>query len=85
MEYPTLEGTWEEVSRHARELSGKRVRVTVLEDADESLCNHAMLEVLRRTSERLKAMPFSASTQESLKILREGRAGKLWGDEPTQR
>jgi len=29
----TLEGTWEEVSQHATELAGCRVRLIVLEDA----------------------------------------------------
>jgi len=32
MERKTIEGTWEEVSRHAQELAGYRVRVTVLDD-----------------------------------------------------
>lgn len=32
MEQKTFEGTWEEVSRMARELAGHRVRVTVLDD-----------------------------------------------------
>lgn len=34
MDQKTIEGTWEEVTRRARELAGHRVRVTVL---DESL------------------------------------------------
>jgi len=79
-----LEGTWEEVSRHAAELIGKRVRVTVLGEAEVPPRNEAMLKVLRRTSERLKDLPSSGPTEESLKMLREGRAGGMWGHEPTE-
>lgn len=32
MEQQVLEGTWEEVSRHGPELTGKRVRLTILPD-----------------------------------------------------
>jgi hypothetical protein len=43
-----------------------------------------MLAVLRRSAERLKNMPFSGSTEDSLKILYEGRAGEIYGYEPTE-
>jgi hypothetical protein len=46
--------------------------------------NVAMLAVLRRCAERLKNMPFSGSTEDSLKILYEGRAGEMYGYEPTE-
>ena len=29
----SFEGTWEEITRHAAELTGRRVRLTVLEDS----------------------------------------------------
>lgn len=32
MEQKTIEGTWEEVTRRAREFAGHRVRVTVLDE-----------------------------------------------------
>ena len=32
METRTFEGTWEEVARHGPELTGKRVRLTVLDE-----------------------------------------------------
>lgn len=32
MEYHSIEGTWEEILAHTSELSGHRVRVTVLDD-----------------------------------------------------
>lgn len=45
--------------------------------------NEAMLAVIRRTRERLKDMPVSGSTEETLKLIREARAGAMWGYEPT--
>ena len=44
--------------------------------------NEAMLAVLARSAERLKRMPFSGCTEDSLKILHEGRAGRMYGYEP---
>ena len=46
--------------------------------------NVAMLEALEATRELLKDMPVRGSTEESLKMLREGRAGRMWGYEPTE-
>ncbi len=46
--------------------------------------NMAMLEALEATRELLKDMPVRGSTEESLKLLREGRAGKMWGYESTE-
>lgn len=45
--------------------------------------NEAMLAVIRRTQERLKDLPVSGSTEETLKLIREARAGAMWGYEPT--
>jgi len=46
--------------------------------------NMAMLRALEETRELLKDMPVRGSTEESLRILREGRAGRMWGYEPTE-
>ena len=46
--------------------------------------NEAMLAVLARSAERLKKLPSSGSTEDSLKILHEGRAGRMYGYEPTE-
>jgi hypothetical protein len=46
--------------------------------------NFAMLEALEKVKARAANMPSSGSTEESLKMLREGRAGRMWGDEPTE-
>ena len=46
--------------------------------------NEAMLAVLARSAERMKDFPVSGSTEETLKIIREGRAGRMFGYEPTE-
>jgi hypothetical protein len=45
--------------------------------------NEAMLAALQRSAERLKDLPVRGSTEETLKIIREGRAGAMYGYEPT--
>jgi hypothetical protein len=45
--------------------------------------NEGMLQALRESEDRLKDMPVRGSTEETLKIIREGRAGAMWGYEPT--
>ena len=52
------------------------------EKRHKAVGNEAMLAVLARSAERLKRMPFSGSTEDSLKILHEGRAGRMYGYEP---
>ncbi len=46
--------------------------------------NFAMLEAIEKVKARAANMPVSGSTEESLKMLREGRAGRMWGDEPAE-
>ncbi len=55
-----LEGTWEEITRHAKKFIGRKVRITVLEDEVALKPNNEMLEALRKVSERSKNMPFSS-------------------------
>ena len=45
--------------------------------------NEAMFAVLQRSAQRRKNMPVSGSTAATLKIIREGRAGAMYGYEPT--
>jgi hypothetical protein len=45
--------------------------------------NEAMFAALQRSAERLKDMPVSGSTEQTLQIIREGRAGAMYGYEPT--
>lgn len=74
-----LEGTWEEITRHAKEFVGRKVRITVLEDKVSSKPNYEMLEALRKVSERSKNMPVS-SDEDTLKMIREARSGGMFGD-----
>lgn len=45
--------------------------------------NEEMLAIIRRSRERLKDMPVRGSTEETLKMIRQARAGEMWGYEPT--
>ena len=45
--------------------------------------NEAMFAVLQRSAERMKDVPVTGSTEETLKQIREARAGAMWGYEPT--
>jgi len=81
MSEQVLEGTWEEVAEHANELAGRRVRLIIIEESDQPKQNQAMIEALRKVKERTKAMSVSSGDQ-TLTIIREGRAGKMWGYEP---
>ena len=45
--------------------------------------NEGMFAVLQRSAERMKDIPVTGSTAETLKQIREARAGAMWGFEPT--
>jgi hypothetical protein len=45
--------------------------------------NEAMFAVLQRSAERMKDVPVTGSTEGTLKLIREARAGAMWGYEPT--
>ena len=77
-----LEGTWEEISKHAKSLVGKKLRVTVLDEEPtaKSKPNEGMLEALRKVRERNKNMPES-SGKDTLKMIREARSGGMFGDD----
>lgn len=77
-----LEGTWEEITEHAKSLVGKKLRVTVLEDEPiaKPKPNEGMLEALRKVRERNKNMPES-SGEDTLKMIREARSGGMFDDE----
>ena len=76
----TLEGTWEEITRHAKDFIGRKVRVTVLEEEARTAPNYEMLEALRKVSERSKNMPVS-SDEDTLKLIREARSGGMFGND----
>ncbi len=79
-----LEGTWEEIAQHAGELAGKRVRLTVVEETPAAVQpNEAMLEAMRKIEERSKDMPFT-SGEDTQRLLREARAGAMYGYDPIE-
>ncbi len=49
----TLEGTWEEISLHASELLGRKVRVTVLDEPDPKVTLDKALAHLISAAEQL--------------------------------
>lgn len=67
--------------RQALGLNGREAELTIAEKAPPR--NEGMLQALRESEERLKDMPVRGSTEETLRIIREGRAGAIWGYEPT--
>ena len=73
-----LEGTWEEITRHAKDFIGRKVRITILEDEVSPKPNYEMLEALRKVSERSKNMPVSSDV-DTLKLIREARSGGMFG------
>lgn len=47
MEQRVFEGTWEEISLHAKELSGRRVRVTVLHNEEAPTLDQTLSELIK--------------------------------------
>lgn len=84
MDEQVFEGTWEEVATHANEFAGKHVRLTVVEETPPApQPNYAMLELLRRTEELQRDMPFTDGS-DTQRLLREARAGAMYGYEPIE-
>lgn len=75
-----FEGTWEEITKHAQDLVGRRVRVTILDEEPTAKLNEGMLEALRKIEERHENMPESPGG-DTLKMIREARSGGMFGDE----
>ena len=64
-----LEGTWEEVSSQGPSLAGKRVRVTVLEDAQPELTleeQERLLDELAAINAHLPPLPEDAMTRAAI-------------------
>ena len=75
-----LEGTWEEIVKHAPEFVGRRLRVTVLSKEQKPQPNRKMAEIMKQVEELQKDMRFTdgSKTQE---ILRDARSGAMFGGE----
>ena len=83
-----LEGTWEEISKHAKRLTGKQLRVTIIsiidpESQTKRKPNEGMLEVLRKVQERQKGMRETGG-ESAVDIIRRGRAGEMYGYDPDE-
>jgi hypothetical protein len=63
-------------------LGGCQAQEAPVTDTTVAKRNEGMLQALRESEERLKDMPVRGSTEETLRIIREGRAGTLWSYEP---
>ena len=74
-----FEGTWDEIVKHAPEFSGRRLRVTVLEE-QKPQPNRKAREIMKQVKELQKDMRFTdgSKTQE---ILRAARGGAMFGGE----
>ncbi len=80
-----LEGTWEEITEHAKSFAGKKVRVTVLEDEPiaKPKPNEGMLEALRKIKERHENMRETGG-ESSVDIIRRARSGEMFGYESSE-
>lgn len=72
-----LEGTWEEIAQHAGKFAGRRLKVTIMEDEMQQKPNQKGLEAMRRVKEIQKDMR-ETDGENSLEILRKGRAGEMF-------
>lgn len=78
-----LEGTWEEITKHAKSLVGKKVRLTVLEDETQPKPNEGMLEALRKIKERHEDMRETGG-ESNVDIIRHARSREMFGYESNQ-
>jgi hypothetical protein len=78
-----LEGTWEEVARHAKNLIGRKVRVTVLDDEVLPKPNLKALEIINKVSENQKNRKETYG-ESSVDIIRRGRAGEMFNDDSNE-
>lgn len=76
----TLEGIWEDITGHAEELKGRRVRVTVFEDKDAPEPNEKALRIIQKVSDKQKEMRYT-SGEKTQEILRNARNGEMFGDD----
>lgn len=65
MEQQVFEGTWEEIALHAKELSGRRVRITVLNDESTPTLDQTLSDLLQAAEtlepQRQQSTPFNLS------------------------
>lgn len=84
-----LEGLWEEILEHGPELAGQRVRVTVLHTAIQQPDWDKMTPVERFAAsvdlaEAMESEMEFSKPDDSVALVREGRAGAMYGYEPAE-
>ena len=83
-----IEGTWEEIVARSAELAGRRVRVTVLDGAENGQGEEmtpaerfaAALDAIEASDHE---MPFTPGG-DTQALIREARSGAMWGYEPQE-
>ena len=82
-----FEGTWEEVSQHADEFTGKHVRLMVLDEVAERPSapqpNSLMLRVIEQVAKMQGGMRFT-SGEDTQRLIREARAGAMYDYDPCE-
>ena len=75
-----LEGTWDEIVKHAPEFVGRRLRVTVLSEEQKPQPNRKAMEIMKQIKELQKDMRFTDGSK-TQQILRAARGGAMFGGE----
>ena len=75
-----LEGTWEEITKHAKSLVGRKVRVTILDEEPMPKPNEKALAVIHKVTGRQKNMRETGG-ESSVDIIRRARSGEMFGNE----
>lgn len=75
-----LEGTWEEITLHAKNLVGRKVRLLVLEDEVFPKPNQKALDVMQKVQKKQKNMRFTTG-KKAVDIVRRGRAGEMFNND----
>jgi hypothetical protein len=84
-----LEGTWEEILAQAPLLAGRQVRVTVLDAVQDGQKEGGLspaeqfAAAVREAEELEKEMPFTGRSG-SVELVREARAGAMYGHDPIE-
>lgn len=76
-----LEGTWEEIARRGKDLTGRKVRLLILDDTTPAQPNKKALDLIKKVHKKQKGTRFT-SGETGTAIVRRGRAGKMFDDIP---
>jgi hypothetical protein len=75
-----LEGTWEEITRHAKNLVGRKVRLLVIEDEISPKPNQKALEIMSKVHEKQEPRRFTEG-EKAVDIVRRGRSGEMFNND----